>query len=89
MPTLEEIMASADTVKNVGDLQDLIAKLPRDMPVHQRGGAGNWRVGAEVRVRKLSPHKTDPSYVADVKNDRTWKKAKKQFGPGFDALTLD
>ena len=87
--TMEEIMAAMDNVHNVGDLQDLIAQLPRTMEVRQRGGAGNWRLGAEIRVRKLARHKQDTTYVADLRGDKTWSKAKKNFGPEFDCLTID
>jgi hypothetical protein len=46
---------------NVGELEDLLAFLPRDMPVHIAGGSGCSHVG---EVDKQAARRVDPKIVA-------------------------
>lgn len=90
MPTMDEMRALLDNVKTVGDLMDRIATLPRDMPVMQRNGGGNFRVGAEVKVvETFARHNNETTFIGDM-DDRVWRQTRRAgFGERFSGLLID
>lgn len=74
--------------KTVGELRALLADLPDDMPLHERGNCGEWTLGIGVAQTKLAAAKRDPGYFAAIESDPLWsqKQHRKAFGPAFTAL---
>jgi hypothetical protein len=75
-------------VRTVGDLAQLLASLPQDMLLFQRGNIGNWTQNVKIGARKLAKHRNDAeNYHADM-TDPVWQKVKATFHPEFLAVTV-
>lgn len=76
-------------VQTVGELADVLAKLPRDMRLYQRGSMGDWTPSVVVGTKLLMKHKNpEENYVADSA-DPVWRNKKTVFEPAFTAVIID
>jgi hypothetical protein len=76
------------TVRTVGELADLLDKLPRDMPLHRHGNMGDQPPGITFLLRLLAVAKEDPTYFADIEHDPLWSlpAQRRGFGKAIKSL---